>query len=202
MELPSPTPTSTPTSTSTSTALSAPYPAAGPSFSGGSVAAGLLLAAMAAGALVLARRRRTLPRLVEIVESASLGPKRSLVVVRLGDEVLVLGSSEGGITLLATRPAAALMAAATNASSFSLSPDGGEGGVRGPAPTRTATAAQPLSPALSPLSRGEGGVSLLDRLKRRPRPDGARSFDAALAESVEDVELRRKLAAGRTGSVR
>ena len=185
--------TANPTSTvtSSSTALPAPYPAPASSFSGGSIAAGLLLAALAAAALVLARRRRNLPRLVEIVESAGLGPKRSLVVVRLGDELLVLGSSEGGITLLATRPAGSL----------------------------TSTATQPLSPTLSPLSRGEGGVSstanatstsplagaalgLIDRLKRWPRPEAVPSFDAALAESDEDLDLRRKLAAGRAGNVR
>ena len=187
--------TANPTSTvtSSSTALPAPYPAPASSFSGGSIAAGLLLAALAAAALVMARRRRNLPRLVEIVESAGLGPKRSLVVVRLGDELLVLGSSEGGITLLATRPAGALVA--------------------------TSTATQPLSPTLSPLSRGEGGVSstanatstsplagaalgLIDRLKRWPRPEAVPSFDAALAESDEDLDLRRKLAAGRAGNVR
>jgi len=81
-------------------------PAAGP------IAAGLLLAALALAALVTARRRRRAPRLVEIVESASLGPKRTLVVARLGEELLVLGSSEGGIALLASRPAPPLVAAA------------------------------------------------------------------------------------------
>jgi flagellar protein FliO/FliZ len=197
MELPTSTastPTPTPTATATATSLPAPYPAPASSFSGGSIAAGLLLVALAAAALVLARRRRNVPRVIEIVESASLGPKRSLVVARLGDEVLVLGSSEGGITLLATRSAAALASTANAASRFSLSPDGGEGGVRGPTANTTAT-------ATSTVIAG-AALGLIDRLKRWPRPDAARSFDAALAESVEDVELRRKLAAGRAGSVR
>ncbi len=184
MELPSPTPTATPTATATATAtgLPAPYPASSSSFSGGSIAAGLLLVALAAAALVLARRRRNVPRLIEIVESASLGPKRSLVVARLGDEVLVLGSSEGGITLLATRSAAALASTSTTA-----------------ATTATATNSS-ATPSASPVAGA--ALGLIDRLKRWPRPDAARSFDAALAESVEDVELRRKLAAGRAGSVR
>ena len=187
MELPTPTATATstatPTATSTAAAsstLPAPYPSAGSAFSGGSIAAGLLLAALAATTLVLARRRRNLPRLVEIVESAGLGPKRSLVVVRLGDELLVLGSSEGGISLLATRPASALTSTATAISTSTA--------------TATATAtATPLAGA---------ALGLLERLKRRPRPEAAPAFDAALAESGEDLDLRRKLAAGRAGAVR
>jgi hypothetical protein len=59
-------------------------------------------------ALVLARRRHRVARVVDIVETASLGPRRSLVVARVGDELLLLGSSEGGIALLATRPASLL----------------------------------------------------------------------------------------------
>ncbi|HEX7489069.1 MAG TPA: hypothetical protein VF341_09190 [Anaeromyxobacteraceae bacterium] len=78
----------------------------------------------------------------------------------------------------------------TAESRFSLSPDGGKGGVGGPTATATSTVI------------AGAAVGLIDRLKRWPRPDAARSFDAALAESVEDVELRRKLATGRAGSVR
>jgi len=185
---PTPTPTPTPTATSSSTALPAPYPAPASSFSGGSIAAGLLLAALAAAALVLARRRRNLPRLVEIVESAGLGPKRSLVVVRLGDELLVLGSSEGGITLLATRPAGSLTATSTSTSTSTATPTANT--------TATATAA-----ATSTVIAG-AALGLIDRLKRWPRPQAVPSFDAALAESGEDEDLRRKLAAGRAGSVR
>jgi hypothetical protein len=39
---------------------------------------------------------------IQILETASLGPKRSLVVARVGEETLVLGTSEAGITLLKT----------------------------------------------------------------------------------------------------
>ncbi len=92
------------TTASTSTALPAPFP----SSDGGSskpVAAGLLLVALAVAALFAARRRKRVSRHVEIIESASLGPKRSLVLARMGDELLLLGASEGGITLLTTSPA-------------------------------------------------------------------------------------------------
>jgi hypothetical protein len=69
--------------------------------------------------------------------------------------------------------------------------------VRGPTANTTSTA---TATATSPVAGA--ALGLIDRLRRWPRPDAARSFDAALAESVEDVELRRKLAAGRAGSVR
>src|SRR3990172_10780134 len=109
MELPSSTSGPGPGPASSSLpAIPAPLPSSS-TFSPGPIAAGLLLAGLAAAALVMARRRGRVPRLVEIVESASLGPRRSLVVARLGDEILLLGSSEGGVTLLSTRPAAGLI---------------------------------------------------------------------------------------------
>ena len=83
---------------------SVPAPSA---FSGGSVCAALLLAALAVAALLAARRRRATPRLLQIVESASLGPKRSLVLARVGGELLLLGSSEGGVSLLSRQSAPA-----------------------------------------------------------------------------------------------
>jgi flagellar protein FliO/FliZ len=137
----------TPTLSSTA-ALPPPFPGS----SGSSlkpIGAGLVLVAFAVAALVTARRRKRAPRLVEILESSSLGPKRSLVVARMGDELLLLGSSEGGITLLSTRPAPAT-----------------------PAALPAAAAAEPTR------------------------------FELILGESVDDLELRRKLAAGAAGSVR
>ncbi|WP_373049425.1 flagellar biosynthetic protein FliO [Vulgatibacter sp.] len=65
----------------------------------------IVLLVLAGVALLLARRRGAPGRLVQVVETASLGPKRSVVVCRIGEELLVLGSSEAGIQLLATRPA-------------------------------------------------------------------------------------------------
>jgi len=63
----------------------------------------VVLAGLAIAAYVFARRRRV-PKLkqIQIIETASLGPKRSLVVARVGEETLVLGTSEAGITLLKT----------------------------------------------------------------------------------------------------
>lgn len=68
---------------------------------GATVIPAILLAVLAVAAYLFARRRRVLvPRTIEIVETASLGPKRALVVAKVGDETLILGSSEAGITLL------------------------------------------------------------------------------------------------------
>ena len=118
--------------------------------SGSVVLPGLVLLGLAAAALVLARRRRVAggPRLVEVLESASLGPRRSLVVARVGEETLVLGVSEGGISLLLSRPSV---------------------------------------PTLAPRPAAEAPP---------------KQFHALFTESVEDLELRRKLQQGGAGSVR
>ena len=64
----------------------------------------LLVLAALGGTVVWAKRRAPMQgRLLTILESTSLGPRRSLVVARLGTETLLLGSSEAGITLLAAR---------------------------------------------------------------------------------------------------
>lgn len=72
----------------------------------------LMVAALAGLAFFLKQKKSSIARHVEVLESTSLGPKRALVVARLGNETLVLGSSEAGITLLATRPYLAPMPAA------------------------------------------------------------------------------------------
>jgi flagellar biogenesis protein FliO len=132
-------------------------------------AAALLLAGLAATSFALTRRRTRRIRMVEVLESTSIGPRRSLVVARLGDELLVLGSSEAGIALLTTSPAPVARAA---------------------------------SPAAEPAPAQGRGFGLLARLRFGPQRQPAPAFDSLLAESLEDVELRRKLAAGQAGSIR
>jgi len=152
----------------------------------------VLLAGLAAAALVLRRRRHPAGRRVEVLETTSLGPKRSLVLARLGDELLLLGASEAGIHLLHTRPAGAPakeLAPALDAPDLApdLAPE------LTPAHARAAAAREP-PPTL-------GG--LVTRLRRaRPGAAPAPAFDALLAESAEDQELRHKLARGQAGSVR
>ena len=172
---PPPRPPTTAPVASTSSLLGIPPPPPTESSSiAGPIAAGLFLALLAVAALVMARRRRATPRLVEILETASLGPKRALVVARLGEEILVIGSSEGGISLLSSRPAAGLVAREV---------------------TRPEAA---QAPPASPL---RAVLEVFSRLRRRPAA-AAPPFERLLTESVEDVELRRKLAQGGVGSVR
>jgi flagellar biogenesis protein FliO len=128
----------------------------------------LLLAGLAVSAFMLTRGRARAVRHVEVVETASLGPRRSLVVARMNGELLLLGASEAGISLLSS----------------------------GPAPLAPLRAAAPEPPV---AGRGFG---LLARLRLRPQRAPAPTFDALLAESAEDQELRRKLALGQTRTVR
>jgi flagellar biogenesis protein FliO len=180
-------PTAPATGTSSLTAIPAPLPSSS-TFSPGPLVAGLLLAGLAVAALVMARRRGRIPRLVEIVESASLGPRRSLVVARLGDEILLLGSSEGGVTLLSTRPAAGLLRTQAPRESVFGPP------LFGPSPSGPPPSTGRASQLLGLLSR------LGSQLGFRPRTSSPPVFDTLLNESQEDVELRRKLAAGRAGT--
>jgi flagellar protein FliO/FliZ len=62
----------------------------------------LSLLALVGVALFTWRKKGRPDGLVQVLETASLGPKRSLVVTRAGGRTLLLGSSEAGIALLAT----------------------------------------------------------------------------------------------------
>jgi flagellar biogenesis protein FliO len=150
--------------------------------------AALLILALAA--LWASRRRRPASRLVRVLETTSLGPKRSLVVAQLGGELLVIGASEAGLQLLAARPAGLDDQSGAAALTARLHP------VPDPAP----------EPALQPVAPPSPVRSFLSRLRRSagpPRPDPAPpAFDALLAESAEDQELRRKLSLGQSGSIR
>ena len=88
-------------------AASAALPTAGLPELGAIAPAAIALALLAIAALIFVRRRSGGPRMVHVLESAAIGPKRSIVVARVGDELLVLGSSEAGIQLLSTRAAPA-----------------------------------------------------------------------------------------------
>ncbi|MBI5070212.1 MAG: flagellar biosynthetic protein FliO [Deltaproteobacteria bacterium] len=164
----------TPISTATQTAAPAPWapPASTGSFAGGVAIPALLLAGLGAAAFLVTRKRTQRTRLVEVLETQSLGTRRSLVVARLGDELLVLGASEAGIALLTTTPA----------------------------PLAARAPAQAQAPATEAAPADDRG--LLARLRLRPQRSPAPVFDSLLTESMEDLELRRKLAVGQGGSVR
>lgn len=91
-------------------ATAAPDPA--PLFPTGSTDSGgggvflpaLVLAILAGVAFYLSKKKRQGGGNLEVLESASLGLKRSILLVRVKDEILVLGSSEAGISLLSKQP--------------------------------------------------------------------------------------------------
>jgi flagellar biogenesis protein FliO len=168
---PAPAPAAPPTPAPALASLGVPDLAAPRPIPAGLWAAALILAGLAAASFALTRRRVRRARMVEVVESTSIGPRRSLVVARLGDELLLIGASEAGIALLTTTPAPAA--------------------VRAPAPV-----------AAAPQAAEGRGFGLLSRLRLRPQRSPAPAFDSLLAESLEDLELRRKLASGLAGSVR
>lgn len=67
---------------------------------GGPVLGGLVLAVLAVVAFVLSRRRARLERRMQLVETLSLGPRRSVCLVRVDGRLLVMGVSEAGVQLL------------------------------------------------------------------------------------------------------
>ena len=151
----------------------------------------LALVAVAGGVLALTRRRARRQGLIQILETAAIGPKRALLVARVNGQMMVLGASEAGIALLAPlQGAIEPPVAAVTESSPALS-----GG-----PDELA-----LAKAAEAAPEPEGEIGMLSRLFRlRPQQSSARdaaAFRELLDESYEDQELREKLAQGLSGKV-
>jgi flagellar biogenesis protein FliO len=199
--------------------VAAPTPAATISTksSGLSIAApAILLLALAAGAYALNRRRVRRQGIIQILETASIGPKRSLLVARVDGRTMVLGASEAGISLLQSldgrsaveatpvpsraisAPVASADAVASLTAALAASPAAPE---TAPEAVIRENAPVPTEPATADEPENEGG--LLRRLFARavrpaqPAPD----FHSLLDESYEDQELRRKLAQGLSARV-
>lgn len=137
-------------------------------------APGFALAALAALAFGLTRRRAKSTRSISVVETASLGPKRSLVIADVMGERMVLGVSEAGISVLSTRAAPQ-----PEPAPFVIPP--------------------PLETVSTSLSKE---MSFFDRmLGRVPQPNAVASFDETLRDSLEDQELRAKLSLGQRSVV-
>ncbi len=157
-----------------------------------------LLAGLGVAAVLFARRRSTRVRMIRIVETASIGPRRSLVVACIGGRTMVLGVSEAGVSLLdaqAGPPGVPAMPERGQPSNF----EEAALGLRGMVTNHTEARADAADDA-----RHEG--SLLGRLFQRgttPSESARRGheFDQLLAESLEDQELRRKLSLGEAGRV-
>jgi hypothetical protein len=177
-----------------------------------------VLLALAIAALLLSRRKQKGSRLVQVLETTSIGAKRALVVARVGDELLVIGASEAGLQLLAARPAGLELRAAEIGARLAAVPDPAPeaapvgGKVLGLLSRLTGRSAAGLTgrSAAGLAGRSAAGLAGLsaaglagrDAVTPDREPAGLATFDALLAESAEDQELRRKLAQGHTGSVR
>jgi flagellar biogenesis protein FliO len=172
---------------------SAPMAAvAGATHSGSSlVLAVVLLVAVGGGVLVLTRRRVRRQGLIQILETAAIGPKRALLVARVNGQTMVLGASEAGIALLVslegkTEPQVAAVMGSLPAVKEQPEDSGPEVTIDAP-------------------SEPEGEMGVLSRLfGRQPKDSSARdaaAFRELLEESYEDQELRNKLAQGLSGKV-
>ena len=69
----------------------------------------LIILALGAATLWMNKRKRHGSRHIQVVETASLGPKRSLALVVVGRQSLLLSCSESGIFLISNQPATAEM---------------------------------------------------------------------------------------------
>jgi flagellar biogenesis protein FliO len=174
----------------------------GPGKSSSGAASTLLAVALLAGigvaATLFARRRATRVRMIRIVETASIGPRRSLVVACIGGRTMVLGVSEAGVALLDAQ-AGPLSTPSAPEKSQSATWEEAALGLRGMAPGHGAGQLDASEDA-----KHEG--SLLGRLfHRAPAPSEsarrAHEFDELLSESLEDQDLRRKLSLGEAGRV-
>ena len=157
-----------------------------------------LLAGLGVAATLFARRRTTRVRMIRIVETASIGPRRSLVVACIGGRTMVLGVSEAGVSLLDAQ-AGPVSAPAVPEKAQSATLEEAALGLRG----LLRGHAESQSDA-SEDAKHEG--SLLGRLfHRMPAPSESSrrepAFDDLLSESLEDEDLRRKLSLGMAGRV-
>jgi flagellar biogenesis protein FliO len=163
------------------------------------VLAALLLAGLGVAATVLARRRATRTRVIRIVETASIGPRRSLVVANIGGRTMVLGVSEAGVALLDAHAGTIGTASAAPETSQSASFEEAALGLRAFGQSHGEAQKESADEA-----KHEG--SLLGRLFHRVQPPSesarrAHDFDDLLSESLEDQDLRRKLSLGEAGRV-
>jgi flagellar biogenesis protein FliO len=167
------------------------------------------LIVMGGVAFFLKRRQGKKTSMIEILETAQLGPKRQLVVARVNGETMILGSSEAGITCLSG------IHRLPSENTFSSFPQLQQAGqltqsqMQLPARQQFHAFDAPAAPlAVASEFVDEGG--LLTRLFRARGQDKPQEkfdnielheFDNLLQESVADQELRRKLSSGLRGKV-
>ena len=181
----------------------APARAAGlPDDAGPSLAAPLAVLALLGATALYLKRRNAGPvrgRSLRVLETTALGPRRSLVLAEVNGEWLLLGSSEAGLALLKSGPAAQAPAAVpTPAPSAAPEPQDAAGMLAAVLPFRARPAPQPPRVHQERMP----WLSMWERIRGANRPAApAPSFEQVLEESAEDELLRRKLQAGMRGQV-
>jgi flagellar biogenesis protein FliO len=157
----------------------------------GAAAGALAVVALGAAAYFLRNQKARKASLIEVLETAPLGPRRSLVLARVGGKTLLLASSEAGISMLEN---VGDLAAREDGDGFA----GNAGRFDEPAPqpallARLRKFAQPKLASAAP--------DPFAKLSKYLKPAAAPQFDALFAEEQEDQELRMKLLAGQSARV-
>jgi flagellar biogenesis protein FliO len=191
----------------------------------------LALIAIGGAAWVLKKRQAKKTSMIEILETAQLGPKRQLVVARVNGETMILGSSEAGITCLSGMHRLPPMGSEGTMSSIfqvsqmnqmqmaGMNQMGGMNQMpaqmpqaQAPGPGQFPQFDPPHAPRApqGPIAEftDEGGIlTRLFRARGQEKPQEKfenielHEFDNLLQESVADQELRRKLSSGFRGKV-
>jgi flagellar protein FliO/FliZ len=161
------------------------------------VAGVAVLLVLGAAGVFFARRRGRRERMIRILETASIGPRRSLVVACVGSRTMVLGVSEAGVSLLDAPVVQDHTVDGTRATAKGAVEDAALG-------LRNLALAAGFAAEGTP-TEAKNESSLLGRLfHRKPREaEGLerQDFEELFAESLEDEELRRKLALGQAGRI-
>lgn len=164
----------------------------------GTLFGGALLLGLGIVAVLVTRKRGTRQRVIRIVETASIGPRRSLVVARVGARTMVLGVSEAGVALLDPQMQPLPASGALDIKIPNVAEDAALG-------LRSVGLAASVEMNAEAPSETKNESSLLARLfHRKPRESeglGREDFEQLFSESLEDEELRRKLAMGESGRV-
>lgn len=170
---------------------------------GPSLAAPLAVIALLGATALFLKRRASGPargRALRVLETTSLGPRRSLVLAEVNGEWLLLGSSEAGLSLLKSGPAAQAQAVATApVAPQPVAPAQDAAGMLAAVlPFRT----RPTPPPPRVHQERMPWLSMWERIRgSKPEAAPTPSFEQVLEESAEDELLRRKLQAGMRGQV-
>jgi len=164
-------PSTPPPSTLLPTTIPLPAPAYGGGASGSSgspsplgLAGGaLIILGLGAATLWMRKRKRQGPRHIQVVETASLGPKRSLALVVVGRQSMLLSCCDSGIFLVSSQPASPEMLQGADQKAAGIS---------------------------AGLSSNEAPTPLFHSVET---PRAAGGFAVQLAEAEETQGLRRRL---------